>query len=247
MNDSQAPIKKPLISVRDIGVSYWLKKSLFKRRVFWALKNVSFDLYAGDSLGVIGKNGVGKSTLLRLLTGAIQPDYGTIKNNGASTQLLTLTLGFTGYLTGRENAILSSMFRGLTRKEAQLCLEDIIEFSELGEFIDQPISTYSSGMTTRLGFSIAYYTRPDILLLDEVLSVGDADFRQKSMKAMKELIDSKNHTIVFVSHSAQQVRKLCNRCIWIENRIIQMEGDTSEVLEVYEAYLKDNNALPVQP
>jgi lipopolysaccharide transport system ATP-binding protein len=237
MSAPQDNDKQPVISVRHVGVSYWLKQSTFRRRRFWALKDVSFDLYRGDSLGVIGKNGVGKSTLLLTLAGVMSPDCGTITNHGVSTSLLSLNLGFLPYLSGRENAILGGMFQGLTKRQVESKLDEIIAFAELEEFIDQPISTYSSGMKARLGFSVAFQVQPDVLLIDEVIGVGDAAFQQKSINVMKERIRSQDTTILFVSHSAPVIRDLCNRVVWIEDRHVRAEGETGEVLGLYQEYL----------
>jgi len=228
----------PVISLKHVGVNYWLRQSLFSRRKFWALRDVSFDLFEGESLGVIGKNGVGKSTLLRLLAGVMSPDCGTLKNNGVSTSLLSLNLGFLPYLSGRENAILGGMFQGMTKEQISSKMEDIIRFAELEDFIDEPVAAYSSGMKARLGFAVAFQIQPDVLLIDEVIGVGDADFQRKSVEVMKERIRSQDTTIVFVSHSAPLIRELCNRAVWIEDRIVQVEGDAEMVLDAYETYLK---------
>lgn len=226
------------MSLEHVGVSYWLKKSTFRRRRFWALEDVSFDLYRCDSLGVVGKNGVGKSTLLRLLAGVMSPDHGELKNCGVTCSLLSLNLGFLPYLTGRENAILGGMFQGLRKREVEAKMDEIIAFAELDEFIDQPISTYSSGMTARLGFAVAFQIRPDVLLVDEVIGVGDQEFQKKSMAVMKERMSAHDTTIVFVSHNAGLVRELCNRVVWIEDRIVRAEGDADTVLGAYEGYLR---------
>lgn len=230
--------RTPAISLRHVGVSYWLRQSLFSRRKFWALRDVSFDLYEGDSLGVIGKNGVGKSTLLRLLAGVMSPDCGTLVNSGVSTSLLSLSLGFLPYLSGRENAILGGMFQGMAKEEISAKMDEIIRFAEIEEFIDEPVASYSSGMKARLGFAVAFQIQPDVLLLDEVIGVGDADFQRKSMEVMKERIRSHDTTIVFVSHSAPLVRELCSRAVWIEDRMVQIEGDVDTVLAAYENFLR---------
>ncbi len=232
MRDEQ---EEPILSLRNIGVFYKRRRGIFGEQ-FWALKNISFDLYHGETLGIIGRNGVGKSTLLRLMAGIIKPNKGTFINRGYHASLLSLQLGFIPYLSGRENAILSGMFMGLRKKEVKAKMDAIIEFSELDDFIDQPIATYSSGMKARLGFSVAFQVDPDILLIDEVLGVGDAEFRQKSTKVMQEKIRS-NKTIVFVSHQTGIVKQLCNRVVWIEEGISKAEGEADEVLKEYHQFL----------
>jgi lipopolysaccharide transport system ATP-binding protein len=242
------PNRKLAISVRNLGVSYWIKRGALRHKRFWALEDISFDLYRGESLGVIGKNGAGKSTLLRILAGVMSPDRGEIVNHGVSCSLLSLSLGFLPYLTGRENIILGGMFQGLRKSQIMAKMADIIDFAELGDFIDQPIQTYSSGMTARLAFSLAFQVNADVLLIDEVLGVGDQEFQQKSMAVMKDRIRSKDTTIVFVTHSGNVIKDLCDRCVWIEQRRLQMEGETPKVLEAYGSYLKTGkigNPLPV--
>ncbi len=232
MKDEQ---EEAILSLRNVGVFYKRRRGIFGEQ-FWALKNISFDLYHGETLGIIGRNGVGKSTLLRLMAGIIKPNKGTFVNRGYYASLLSLQLGFIPYLSGRENAILSGMFMGLRKKEVKAKMDAIIEFSELDDFIDQPIATYSSGMKARLGFSVAFQVDPDILLIDEVLGVGDAEFRQKSTKIMQEKIRS-NKTIVFVSHQAGLIKQLCNRVVWIEEGISKAEGQADEVLKEYHQFL----------
>lgn len=226
---------QPLLELENVGVCYRRKRGVFGE-AFWALKDVSFKLYHGETLGVIGRNGVGKSTLLRLMAGIIKANRGKFTNNGYHVSLLSMQLGFTGYLTGRENILLSGMLMGLRRHEIYEKMDAIIEFSELGEFIERPIATYSSGMVARLGFSIALQAEPDILLIDEILGVGDEEFSQKSMKAMRERIRS-NKTIVFVSHNAVLVQQLCDRVVWIEEGVTRAEGDTTAVLNDYHHFL----------
>lgn len=232
-------LRTSIVSLRNAGVSYWLKQSAFKRRKYWAFKDVSFDLYKGDSLGVIGRNGVGKSTLLRVLAGIMEPDYGSIEiQDEVSMSLLSMQLGFAPHISGRENAILGGMFLGMTKREIESKLEAIAEFSELGEFFDQSISTYSSGMMARLGFSVAFQIQPDVLLVDEVIGVGDVEFQRKSMQVMQDRIRSHDTTIVFVSHHAASVKELCNRAVWLEEGVVRAEGDTKDVLHEYETWLR---------
>ncbi len=232
---------KPVLVVDGVGVCFRRSvRSFFNRTELTALKDVSFDLYPGDSLGVIGRNGAGKTTLLRLLGGIIRPDSGEIKNYGANTALLSLQVGFDPELSGRVNAILGGMFLGYTKKEVVAQLDKIIEFAELEDFIDLPVKSYSSGMRARLGFAVALEMNPDVLLIDEVLGVGDVEFRKKSMAVMKEKLLS-NQTIVLVSHSAATVKSLCNRAVWIENGVSRMVGDSKEVVAAYEQYMADQH------
>lgn len=229
-----------LLTLRNVGVCYRRQGSLFteKKSSFWALKDISFDLRRGEVLGIIGRNGAGKSTLLRVLAGIIRPDRGGIFNNGCHPSLLSLQVGFLPYLTGRKNAILSSMLLGLKYDEIERKIGAIAEFSELGEFFDQPISTYSTGMKARLGFSVAYHAEPDVILLDEVLGVGDENFRKRSEAAMRARIRS-DKTVVLVSHSPQMIKDLCTRAVVIENGVTAFEGETGEALEVYRKALEN--------
>lgn len=228
---------EPLLSLRNVGAYYWQQKNYFRKQRYWALKDVSFDLHHGECLGVIGRNGAGKSTLLKLLTGIIKPDKGELHNNGAQAALLSLQIGFVPYLTGRENAFLSGMLLGMPKAAIAERLDNIMAFSELDEFFDQPINTYSSGMKARLGFSVAFQMDPDILLIDEVLGVGDAEFNAKSSRVLREKIRT-NKTVVLVSHSTHTIKDLCHRAVWIEDGITQLEGETADVLKAYEHFLK---------
>ena len=231
--------KKPVLTIRHAGCVYKRKGSVFssKKDLFWALKDVSLDLYDGEALGVIGKNGAGKTTMLRLMAGIIKPDRGTIRTNAKKISLLSLQVGFLGHLSGRKNAILSGLMLGLTYEEIECHMRSIIDFSELSEFIDQPVATYSAGMRARLGFSVAFHTNPDILLVDETLGVGDTEFRRKSTMVMKEKIRS-NMTVVLVSHNASLIKELCDRAVWIDNGVSENEGRAEEVVEYYENHLK---------
>lgn len=226
-----------LISVQHVGVRFKSGKSLFSKDYVDALLDVSFELRRGDSLGVIGRNGAGKSTMLQLLGGIIKPDSGRIINNNVSTSLLALQVGFDQQLSGRVNAVLGGMLLGFRKKEVEANLEKIIEFSELGEFIDRPVKSYSAGMKARLGFSVALEMNPDVLLVDEVLGVGDVEFRQKSLAVMKAKLVSEQ-TIVLVSHDAGTVKTLCNRAVWIEDGVTKMEGAAKEVVTAYEKFIQ---------
>jgi len=227
-----------LVRLDNVGVSYRRRGGFSRQPPFWALKDISLEIYRGETLGVIGRNAVGKSTLLRLLAGIIRPDRGTIRfDNPCHTSLLSLQVGFIPQLTGRENAVLSGMLLGMRRNDIEARMYAIVSFAELEEFIDQPISSYSTGMRTRLGFSVALQADPDILLVDEVLGVGDAEFREKSARAMRQKIRS-NRTVVLVSHNPQTIRNLCDRAVWIEKGCSQLEGDPESVLAAYSDVLK---------
>lgn len=239
---NQESKQEPILSLRNVGVFYRRKRGIFRGEPFWALKDVSLDLYQGETLGIVGRNGAGKSTLLQLLAGIIKPDRGIYaKNKAYHASLLALQIGFIHYLTGRENAILSGMLMGLRKKEILAKMDSIIEFSELGEFIDQPVITYSSGMAARLGFSVTFQANPDIVLIDEVLGVGDAEFIKKSTTVMQQKIRSRVHkAVVFVSHNIALVQQLCDRLVWIESGVTQAQGDTKTVLNQYAQYLQNH-------
>ena len=228
-----------MIEVRDFAVLYNRSRSLTRRIEYPALKCLNLDLYAGESLGIVGRNGVGKTTLLRLLAEIIDPERGTVRNYGASTAMLSMQLGFDQAATGRTNIMLSALLLGYTEREIRARMDEIIAYAELGEFIDQPLTRYSAGMRARLGFSICYYMQPDVLLIDEALGVGDIEFRKKSTQAMKEKIQS-DQTVVLVSHDGRTIKSLCNRAIWIEEGVSRMEGDAAEVVEAYEDFVKSN-------
>ena len=225
--------------INNVSASYWKRSGFLRKDRFWALRNVSFKINHGETLGIIGRNGVGKSTLLRLLAGIIVPDFGEIELFDChEASLLSLQVGFIGHLNGRENAILSGMLLGMSRQYIEEQLVEIIEFSELDDFIEQPVNTYSSGMKARLGFSVSFLANPDILLLDEVLGVGDASFREKSENAMKERIKS-NKTIVLVSHNADMIKNLCDRVVWIEQGMTKKEGNAEDVVREYSNFIKE--------
>lgn len=227
-----------IISLRNVAVRYKRSGTLFRRKSYLdALKSVDLDVFPGETLGVLGRNGAGKSTLLRVLSGVIRPDQGEIINNDVSVSLLALQAGFDFNLSGRDNAIFSGMLQGYSRKEVLSRLDDIQEYSELGDFFFEPVRTYSTGMRIRLGFSITTIISPDVLLVDEVLGVGDQHFRQKAERTMIGKIQSQQ-TVVLVSHSHQQIARLCDRAVLIEDGITYAAGDPREVLGVYEERLK---------
>lgn len=208
-----------------------LKKSFLLQ--YKALNDISFNIKKGNVYGIIGNNGAGKSTLLRLLSGAMSPTSGTIERNYSTINLLALGVGFTRDMTGYENIYLNGMLLGFTKKYINKKINDIIEYSELGDFIYKPMKTYSSGMVSRLGFSIAINLKPEVLLVDEILSVGDVKFREKSFNSIRSFIEDDNTTVVIVSHSIQQIKDLCNYVVWIEKGNMIAKGDTHNILDVY--------------
>jgi lipopolysaccharide transport system ATP-binding protein len=228
--------KRKLISLRNIGVEYRQSRSLFRKRSYQALKDVSFDIYSGDSIGIIGRNGAGKSTLLRIISNVIDPDTGTHENYQATTTLLSLQAGFDQELSGRTNAVLNGMLLGFSYADVMQKLDGIIEFAELGQFIDNPVKTYSTGMRARLGFSVAHTLSPDVLCIDEALGVGDVEFSKKSTKVVREKLLS-NQTVVLVSHQAEVIQELCNRAVWIEDGVSRVVGTPEEVISAYEEYM----------
>ena len=222
-----------LVTLESVGVAFNAQLRAAAAR-FWALENVNLTLARGARLGIVGRNGAGKSTLLRTLAGIIEPDRGRITRAPVSCQLLSLAVGFIPHLSGRDNAILSGLLLGLRRREIERRLPAILEFSELGDFFEQPISTYSTGMTARLGFSVAMQVEPEILLIDEIMSVGDTEFQAKSGAALRERIHS-GTTVVFVSHGDAQIHQICDRALWIEHGRSMLEGPVDAVLAAYHA------------
>ena len=206
---------------------------------FWAVKGVSFEAHAGETIGVIGTNGSGKSTLLEMVAGLTQPTSGQMTING-STSIIAIGAGMRPKLTGRSNIRLKALMQGMTEKEIEAKMDDIIEFSELGDFIDQPVKSYSSGMKSKLGFAISVYSDADIVIIDEALSVGDPTFTQKSMERTKRFKEE-GKTIFFVSHSAAQMRQMADRVIWMHYCDIRMDGPIDEVMPEYERFLKHFN------
>lgn len=224
------------ISVRNLQLGYRRRLSLGKRSIHPVLTDVSFDLHTGETLGILGRNGAGKSSLLKLLAGILDPDSGTITRYVLTTSLLSLNLGLDLNLSGEDNAILGGLLLGYSQRESRNNLGKIKEFSELGQAFYEPVKTYSSGMYARLGFSIAIHLQPDVLLIDEILGVGDAEFQKKSRAALAQRIHN-GQTAVLVSHSTDQVRNLCKRAVWIEDGQVKMEGDAKPLLTAYEKYL----------
>lgn len=207
-----------------------------KRRVryneFWALQDVDLEVYKGEVLGIIGRNGAGKSTLLKVVSRVLRPTRGRVWVKGRIAPLLELSAGFHPELTGRENILLNGALLGFLRKEMEEKFDQIVDFAELWDFIDAPLRTYSSGMTARLGFAIATDVRPDILIVDEVLAVGDEAFRQKSEARMKGF-QTRGTTILFVSHTAAAIKEMCQRAVWLDKGMVRMVGEVGNVLEAY--------------
>jgi lipopolysaccharide transport system ATP-binding protein len=224
-----------IIEFDGVAVGYKVKNSPFNRDTYWALKDVSFDLLRGEVLGVVGRNGAGKSTLMKLLAGIIEPNRGRIeKARQLDVLLLSIQVGFMPHLSGRENAIVSGMLLGMRRREVERSMDEIIEFSGLQEHIDRPVYMYSTGMKARLGFAVAQRVSPDVLLIDEVLGVGDEDFRKKSLNAVLNRADP-NQTIVLVSHNIPALEAYCDRVLWIEDGATRKIGDTAGILSEYVA------------
>ena len=237
------------VKVDDVSIRFNLSKEKtdslkeyviksIKRQIsfneFWALKGISFELKKGDRLGILGLNGAGKSTLLKIVAGVYKPTTGTVEKHGTLAPLLELGAGFDPQYTGAENIYLYGSVLGMSREFLDEKFDDIVAFAELEKFIDVPLKNYSSGMKARLGFAIATLVEPDILILDEVLSVGDAKFRRKSEKRVMDMFD-KGVTVLFVSHTLEQVQRLCNKAIILEHGQVIAYGDTETVSKVYEA------------
>lgn len=208
---------------------------MIKGRTHEALSDVTFEIERGDRVGLIGHNGAGKSTLLKLLADVLSPDAGTITRMYRSAQLLSLSVGFVPYLSGRENAIMSGLLQGLSRKDIESRMTAILEFSELGDFFDEELRTYSSGMQSRLGFALALQLNPDLLLIDEVLAVGDSDFQEKSRAALTDKLRT-GTTVVLASHSEAMIRSMCSKAIWIEQGRLRAVGTPDEVFGRYNSH-----------
>lgn len=236
------------VEVKNLCVNYIpyrktsIQNSLFKKKKekseeIHAIKNLTFSLEKGEILGIIGKNGSGKSTLLRAIAGIFVPDCGTIDLKGNSVSLLSIGVGFTPEVSGRENVLLSGMLLGFSEEEILAKMDTIVEFSELGKFIDYPVRTYSSGMYSKLAFSITASLETDIILIDEVLSVGDERFKKKSYAKMKELINDKDRTVIIVSHSMETLKNLCNKVLWINEGEFKMLDQAELVITKYKEFM----------
>lgn len=237
-----------IVSVKDVSLKFkmeqnranslkeffvrWLKRDL-KSEDFWALTDVSFDVEKGDVIGIIGHNGAGKSTLLKVISGIMKPTKGSVDVHGNIVPMLELGSGFDFELSGRENIYLNGAILGYSEEFLNEKYDEIVAFSELGDFIQAPLRTYSSGMLARLAFSVACVVEPEILIVDEILSVGDADFQEKSRARMMELMTG-GTTVFFVSHSLEQIRGMCNKVVWLEHGKIQTFGNVEEVCDLYE-------------
>ena len=235
------------IEVKDVHISYRIlnnisiRNTLFHKKtrdeVFEAVKGVSFEVEKGGILGIIGKNGSGKSTLLRSIAGVFSPNSGTIDLHEHSVSLMALGVGFKPLLTGRANIMLSGLLLGFSEKEIKEREQEIIEFAELGDFIDKPVRTYSSGMNSKLAFAITAMLETDIMLVDEVLSVGDERFKKKSLNKMRELITDKDRTVIIVSHSIETLKELCDQVMWMNDGEIKEIGEPGSVLGHYKEFM----------
>lgn len=241
-------MKDIMVDVNDVSIRFNLErervnslkeylirtiKGTIQYDEFWALQNVSFQVERGDSVGLVGLNGSGKSTLLKVIAGVLKPTQGSVQIHGSVAPLIELGAGFDFDLTARENVFLNGSILGYSRKQMLEYYDDIVEFSELAEFMDVPVKNFSSGMLSRLAFAIATIGKPDILIVDEVLSVGDFRFQQKCEQRIQNMM-GKDTTVLFVSHSIEQVKKICKHAVWLEKGRIKMTGTAEEVGSLYE-------------
>ncbi len=232
----------PLVRYRARGVkeavvtqyARWRRAHRDQEKEFWALRGISFTVERGEVLGLVGRNGSGKSTLLRVISGIYEPDRGQVRTDGRISSLLELGAGFKDELTGLENVRLSGAIMGYAPAQIEELAPSIVEFSGLAEFMDQPLKTYSSGMRARLGFAVASAVNPDILIIDEVLAVGDAQFRERSMTRIEDMVGSRDTTVVIVSHNTVELQRLCSRLMLIDRGQILTEGDPEKVMVEYD-------------
>lgn len=235
-------VKNLCVDYRDLG-SYSIKQMLLrgkkrKQEDFHAVKNVSFNVDRGEILGIIGKNGCGKSTMLRTIAGIMSPNSGTIDLHNNTVSLLSIGVGFNKNITGRENIILSGMLLGFSKEYMLERMDAIIEFSELGSFIDKPVRTYSSGMYSKLAFSVTVNLDAEVILVDEVLSVGDEHFRKKSLAKMKSMINEEDRTVIIVSHSIKTLKELCTKVMWMHDGEIVKIGEPKTTLREYRQFMR---------
>lgn len=219
-------------SMKQAFVDFFSGKKKKKAEEFWALKNINFDVEKGEVVGLIGSNGAGKSTLLKVVSGVMKPTKGKITTNGVISPMIELGAGFDPELTARENIFLNGAILGYSEKFLEEKFDEIVKFSELKDFLDVPVKNFSSGMTAKLAFSIATVVNPEILIVDEILSVGDIRFQDKSKKKMISMIKG-GTTVLYVSHSVQSIKDLCTKVVWIEHGEIQMIGDPKEICDKY--------------
>ena len=247
MNDIVIEVKNATVrfnkSAESIsGLKEYIIKMLKRELMFQeflALKNINFTVKRGESWGLIGKNGSGKSTLLKLISGIISPYQGNVTVNGSISPLIELGAGFDPELTAKENIFLNGALLGYSKRFIESHFQEIVDFAELNDFVDVPIKNFSSGMSARLGFAIATVQKPDILIVDEVLAVGDFAFQQKCKERMENLL-SNGTTLLFVSHSIEQVKELCSKAIWIDNGEVRAIGETHSVSQEYMSYITNN-------
>ena len=222
--------KEKIDSIKEYFVKLMKRQLMYTE--FTALQNISLDVKKGEVVGIIGLNGSGKSTLLKIISGILKPTKGTVKVSGTISPLIELGAGFDHDLTARENIYLNGYVLGYTKNEIKEKFDEIVEFSELEDFLDVPIKNFSSGMIARLGFSIATIVRPDILIVDEILSVGDFKFQEKCEKRISDMM-SGGTTVIIVSHSIEQIERLCDRVLWIEKGVCKAVGQTQEICDMY--------------
>lgn len=241
--------KKITVTVKNLHITYrGLKKTSIRAswkqmghrvETFPALKGVSFEIEEGKILGIVGKNGSGKSTMLRAIAGIFSPDKGSINLHGNTISLLSIGVGFNKKLTGKENIYLSGMLLGFSEEQIKEKEKEIIDFADIGDFINKPVKTYSSGMYSKLAFAITAILETDIMLIDEVLSVGDVKFKEKSYNKMKELIADDHRTVIIVSHSLGTIKELCNEVLWLHEGEVKMIGPADEVIPAYQKFMED--------
>ncbi len=219
-------------SIKQAFINLFTKKKKKKNEYFWALKNVTFSVNKGDVVGLIGSNGAGKSTLLKVVSGVMKPTSGKVEVDGVISPMIELGAGFDQNLTARENIYLNGAILGYSKKFLDSKFDEIVEFSELKDFLDVPVKNFSSGMTAKLAFSIATIVEPEILIVDEILSVGDLRFQEKSKNKMMEMIKG-GTTVLYVSHSLESIKDLCNKVVWLDHGQVVKMGDTKEICDEY--------------